>query len=71
MNPLRHVQTAVTRRCAIDGSTIGPGLRLTIDAAIKAVTVTGARHIGLAETHGTLEPNKDADLTIVEADPYT
>lgn len=71
VNPLRHVQTAVTRRCAIDGSVIGPHLRVTVDAAIRAVTVTAARHIGLADTLGTLEPGKEADLTILESDPYT
>ena len=71
VNPLRHVQTAVTRRCAIDGSIIGSDLRLTIDAAIKAVTASAARHIGLADTLGTLERGKEADLTILEADPYT
>jgi predicted amidohydrolase YtcJ len=71
VNPLRYLQTAVTRRCAIDGSVIGPELRLTIDAAIKAVTATAARHIGLADTLGTLEAGKEADLTILESDPYT
>lgn len=70
-NPLRLVQTAVTRRCAIDGSVLGPDLRLTIDEAIRAVTATAARHIGMADTLGTLEAGKEADLTILDTDPYT
>lgn len=69
-NALRTVQTAVTRRCAIDGSVLGADLRLTVDQAIRAVTVTAARHIGLSDTLGTLERGKQADLTILESDPY-
>lgn len=71
MNPLRHVQTAVTRRCVIDGSVLGPELRITVDAAMKAITKTAARHIGLEDSLGTLERGKEADLTILESDPYT
>lgn len=71
INPLRHVQTAVTRRCAIDGSRIGPDLVLSVEAALRAITVNAARQIGLAEAIGTLEPGKEADLTILDSDPCT
>jgi predicted amidohydrolase YtcJ len=70
INPLRHVQTAVTRRCATDGSVVGPDMAITIDQAIRAITVNAARQIGLADTIGTLESGKEADLTILESDPY-
>ncbi len=70
-NPLRIVQTAVTRRCSVDGSVLGKDLCLTIDQAMRAVTINAARHIGLADTIGTLEAGKEADLTILESDPYT
>ncbi len=70
ISPLRHVQTAVTRRCAIDGSVVGPDLRVSVDAALRAVTADAARHLGLADVIGTLEPGKLADLTILEDDPY-
>jgi predicted amidohydrolase YtcJ len=71
INPLRHVQTAVTRRCATDGSRIGPDLALSVEAALRAITVNAARQIGLADAIGTLEPGKEADLTILESDPCT
>ncbi|HWT09850.1 MAG TPA: amidohydrolase, partial [Roseomonas sp.] len=45
--PLRLVQAAVTRRCAIDGSVIGPDQAITIDQALRAVTIDAARQIGL------------------------
>ena len=69
INPLRHVQTAVTRRCAIDNSVIGPDLAITIDQALRAITVNAARQIGLEDAIGTLEAGKEADLTILESDP--
>jgi hypothetical protein len=69
INPLRHVQTAVTRRCAIDNSVIGPDVAITIDQALRAITVNAARQTGLADAIGTLEAGKEADLTILESDP--
>jgi predicted amidohydrolase YtcJ len=71
MNPLRLIQTAVTRRCVADGSIIGPELCLTVDQAIRGVTQYAARHLGLGDEIGTLEKGKEADLTILESDPYT
>ena len=71
INPLRHVQTAVTRRCAIDGSRIGPGLALSVQSALRAITASAARQIGLSDSLGTLETGKEADLTILESDPCT
>jgi predicted amidohydrolase YtcJ len=67
--PLRLVQIAVTRRCEIDNSLIGPDQAVTIHEALKAITVHAARHIGLQDAIGTLEPGKEADLTILEGDP--
>jgi predicted amidohydrolase YtcJ len=71
INPLRHVQTAVTRRCASDDSVLGPDLVVSVDDAMRAITATAACHIGLGEVLGTLEPGKEADLTILEDDPYS
>jgi len=70
IGPLRLVQTAVTRRCEIDDSVIGPDQAVTLDAALKAITVNAARQIGLEDTIGTLEQGKAADLTILASDPY-
>ena len=71
INPLRHVQTAVTRRCLTDGSQIGPDLAVSVEVALEAITASAARQIGLADALGTLEPGKEADLTILESDPCT
>jgi predicted amidohydrolase YtcJ len=68
--PLRLVQIAVTRRCEIDNSVIGPDQAITVDEALKAITIHAARQIGLEDTIGTLEAAKEADLTILDADPF-
>lgn len=70
VNPLRHVETAVTRRCVTDGTLVGPELGVAIDSAMRAVTVNAARHLGLGDVVGTLERGKEADLSILESDPY-
>jgi predicted amidohydrolase YtcJ len=69
IGPLRLVQTAMTRRCAIDGSVVGPEQAITLDQALRAVTIDAARQIGLGDRIGTLEAGKDADLVILESDP--
>jgi predicted amidohydrolase YtcJ len=70
IGPLRLVQTAITRRCEIDGSLIGPDQAITIDQAMLAVTINAARQIGMEDVIGTLESGKEADLTILESDLY-
>ena len=49
---------------------IGADQAITIDEALKAITIHAARQIGLEDSIGTLEPGKEADLTILESDPY-
>ena len=67
---LALVGTAVTRRCDIDGSTIGPDQAITLDEALRAVTINAARQIGMGDRIGSLEKGKEADLVLLEADPY-
>jgi predicted amidohydrolase YtcJ len=68
--PLRLAQIAVSRRCVIDKSVIGADQAISIHEALKAITIHAARQIGLEDSIGTLEPGKEADLTILESDPY-
>jgi hypothetical protein len=67
---LQLVQTAVTRVCSIDDSIVGKDQAVTVEEAFKAVTVHAAGQIGMSDRIGTLEPGKDADLTILESDPF-
>ena len=68
--PLALVSTAVTRRCIIDNSVVGPDQAVSLDDAIRAVTINAARQIGQGDRLGSLEKGKEADFTILESDPY-
>lgn len=68
--PLALVSTAMTRRCDIDGSIIGPDQAISLDEALRAVTIYAAHQIGLGDRIGSLEKGKEADLVILESDPY-
>jgi predicted amidohydrolase YtcJ len=68
--PLALVSTAVTRRCIIDNSVVGAAQAVSLDAAIRAVTIDAARQLGRGDRLGSLETGKEADFTILESDPY-
>ena len=70
LGALRLVQTAVTRRCAIDNSIIGADQAIAVEEAIRAVTSAAAAQIGQADRIGTLEAGKEADLVVLEEDPF-
>ena len=70
LNPLRHVQIQLERRCVADGSIVGAQQAVDLDTALRAITINPARHIGLEHMLGTLEIGKEADLTILESDPF-
>lgn len=67
---LQLVQAAVTRKCSIDGSIVGPEQAVSLTDALKAVTFHAAGQIGMGDALGSLESGKLADLTILEQDPY-
>ncbi len=71
LGALRLVQTAVTRRCAIDNSIIGPDQRIAVEQALRAVTAAAAAQIGQGDRLGSLEAGKQADLVVLEQDPFT
>ena len=68
--PLALISTAVTRRCTIDNSVVGPDQAVSLDDAIRAVTIDAARQLGQGDRLGSLEKGKEADFTILESDPY-
>ena len=68
--PLALISTAMTRRCIIDNSVVGPDQAVSLDDAIRAVTIDAARQLGQGDRLGSLEKGKEADFTILESDPY-
>lgn len=51
----------------------GFGVRagMTRETAIEAVTIAGAKMLGLDDRIGTLEPGKDADFVVLSGDPLS
>jgi imidazolonepropionase len=45
-------------------------MKMTPAEALAASTINGAHALGLAETKGSLEPGKDADLAIFQLEDY-
>ncbi|MGB3710313.1 MAG: amidohydrolase family protein [Erythrobacter sp.] len=44
---------------------------MTREGALRALTINGARQVGLADRIGSLEVGKDADLIILDGDPLS
>ena len=67
---LLNLQCMVTRT-TISGTVHGPNQRVTLDQALRAVTINGARQLFVDDRLGSLEVGKVADLVELSADPYT
>lgn len=65
---LGGVAAAVTRRTA-GGRPLGPDQALTVEEALRAVTATAARALGVEREAGTLRLGARADLVVLSADP--
>jgi imidazolonepropionase len=60
--PMLNMQTVVALACW--------HFRMTLEEAISAATINGAYALGCADRTGSLEPNKSADLLILNAGDY-
>jgi predicted amidohydrolase YtcJ len=68
LEPLRAVWSAVNRRTR-SGFVVGPEERISVEQALRAVTIDAAwQHFEEAEK-GSLEPGKLADLVILSRSP--
>lgn len=67
--PLLLMWVAVNR-IAGDGEVWGSRQRIGVDEALRAVTIEGARSLGLEAEVGSIEPGKRADFTVLERSPY-
>jgi len=68
-NPLKQAWIAVTRE-GQSGQVLAPDERVSVDDALKMITVNAAYIIGMDDKIGSIEPGKFADFTILEQDPY-
>lgn len=67
--PLFLAWTATTRQ-TLSGKVFGPDERLTLDQALKAITIDAAYILHLEDSIGSIESGKLADFTVLDQDPY-
>lgn len=72
MAPLQPLVLAwvATNRIASDGRVWGEHQLISLDAALAAITIEGARSLGMESEVGSIKPGKKADFTVLEEDPY-
>jgi predicted amidohydrolase YtcJ len=71
--PLVLIESAVTRRLSgvTEGEPLPPeGEALSVEQAVRAMTVDASRQIGLADETGSLVVGKDADLVVLDRDIF-
>ncbi len=66
--PLLLAWVAVTRRTA-DGNVLGEEEKISVDAALRAVTIDAAHLMRMEDRIGSIEPGKIADFTVLDEDP--
>ena len=67
--PLFLAWTAASRE-TMAGKVFAPGERLTLDQAIRAITIDAAYMIGMETELGSIEAGKLADFAVLDKDPY-
>jgi predicted amidohydrolase YtcJ len=68
--PLEWVWIAVNRPSIESDKILAPAERVTVDQAMKMVTIDAAFHLGMENKIGSIEAGKFADFTVLEQDPY-
>ena len=68
IEPLKGISSAVTRRDARTGVTVGPGQRLTREEALRAFTVAGAHLTFDEHKKRSIEVGKLADFVVLSDD---
>lgn len=69
IDPLYLAWCAATR-LSLDGKVQAPAERLSLDKALRAVTIEAAQVIGMDAMVGSIAAGKKADFAVLGADPY-
>lgn len=69
IDPLLLAQIAATRR-TLRGAVPAPAERLSLDKALRAITIEAAQIIGMDDKVGSIAAGKKADFAILAQDPY-
>jgi predicted amidohydrolase YtcJ len=69
LSPLTLAWTA-TNRVTINGQRTGQTQRISLDAALRAITIDAAWIMGWEDEIGSIRAGKRADFTVLNEDPY-
>lgn len=69
IDPL-YLAWVASNRITLDGNAKAPKERLSLDKALRAVTIEAAQVIGLDAMVGSIATGKKADFTVLDKDPY-
>ena len=69
LSPLTLAYNA-SNRVTINGTLSGPRERISLDAAMRAITIDAAWIMGWEDEIGSIRAGKKADFTVLESDPY-
>ena len=67
--PLNSAWVAVNRK-NVAGDVVGAEERVSVEQALRSITIEAAYVLGLEHEVGTLQPGKRADFTVLEQDPF-
>ena len=70
-NPLYSAWCAVNRVGVLSGSQLGPQEKITVEQALRAITIDAAYTISLEDEIGSIKAGKKADFTILAEDPFS
>ena len=70
MHPLTAAWIAVNRLAADNKTVIAPGERISVDQALRAITVDAAFVLNQDHCLGSIEVGKHADFVVLDEDPY-
>ncbi|MBB3046114.1 hypothetical protein FHR99_000350 [Litorivivens lipolytica] len=70
MDPLMGAWTTVNRKTS-SGKVIGPHQRISVEQALRAITIDAAWQIFREDEIGSVTPGKLADLVVLERDPLS
>jgi predicted amidohydrolase YtcJ len=65
-----HLAWVAVNRLSASGRVLGPEERITVEQALRAITIDAAYAIRMENQIGSIEPGKIADFTVLEQDPY-
>lgn len=69
IDPL-YLAWVATNRITLAGNIKAPEERLSLDKALRAITIEAAEVIGMDGLVGSIAAGKRADFAVLEADPY-